>query len=51
MKEHAKEIIRRINEGEEVITAVVHLSEVANILKRALSMEDLFCHRIGERKN
>ena len=47
MKEHAKEIIRRINEGEEVIMTVVHLSEVANILKRALSMEDLYSLLIG----
>jgi len=47
MKERSKEIIRRINEGEEVITTVVHLSEVTNILKRALSMEDLHSLLIG----
>jgi len=47
MKERSKEIIRRINEGEEVITTVVHLSEVTNILKRALSMEDLYSLLIG----
>jgi predicted nucleic acid-binding protein len=47
MKEHAKDTIRRINEGEEVITTVVHLSEVSNILKRALSMEDLYSLLIG----
>lgn len=47
MKEHAKDIITRINEGEEVITTVVHLSEVSNILKRALSMEDLYSLLIG----
>lgn len=47
MKERSKEIIRRINEGEDVITTVVHLSEVTNILKRALSMEDLYSLLIG----
>ena len=47
MKEHAKDTITRINEGEEVITTVVHLSEVTNILKRALSMEDLYSLLIG----
>ena len=47
MKERSKEIIRKLNEGEEVITTVVHLSEVSNILKRALSMEDLYSLLIG----
>ncbi|MEA2033766.1 MAG: type II toxin-antitoxin system VapC family toxin [Euryarchaeota archaeon] len=48
MKEHAKDTITRINEGEEeVTTTVVHLSEVTNILKRALSMEDLYSLLIG----
>jgi predicted nucleic acid-binding protein len=47
MKDKAKEIIKRINEGEEVITTVVHLSEVSNILKRALSMDELYSLLIG----
>jgi len=47
MKEHAKDTITRINEGEEVITTVVHLSEVSNILKRALSRDDLYSLLIG----
>jgi len=47
MKEHAKDTITRINEGEEVITTVVHLSEVSNILKRALSLDDLYSLLIG----
>jgi len=47
IKEKAKEIIRRINEGEEEITTVVHLSEISNILKRALSTEDLYSLLIG----
>ncbi len=47
MKEKAKEIIKRINEGEEVITTVVHISEILNILRRALSIEDLHSLLIG----
>ena len=33
MKLNAKNILKRINEGEQVITSVVHLSEVSNILE------------------
>lgn len=47
MKEQAKEIIKRINSGESVVTTVVHLSEVANILKRALSAKDLHTLLLG----
>jgi len=48
MKEKAKEIIRKINDGEEeVITTVVHLSEVCNILKRAMKLHDLQTFLIG----
>ncbi len=48
MKEKAKGIIRRINDGkEEVITTVVHLSEVCNILKRAMKLYDLQTFLIG----
>ena len=42
MKESAKGILSRINEGEERgITTVVHLSEMANILKRGMTANDL----------
>lgn len=42
MKERAKEILRRINEGDErVITTVVHLSEISNILKHGMALIDL----------
>lgn len=42
MKTASQEIVRQINAGdEEVVTTVVHLSEIVNILKRALSPEDL----------
>ncbi len=34
-KKRAKTIFKRINEGEKVVTTVVHLSEVANILEDA----------------
>ena len=48
MKEKAKEIIKMINDGkEEVITTVVHLSEVCNILKRAMKLHDLQTFLIG----
>ncbi len=45
IKEGARKIIQRIEEGEEVSTSVVHLSETANILEdffpleKALSLE------------
>jgi hypothetical protein len=32
IKEAAKKIVSRINEGEKVVTSVVHFSEVCNIL-------------------
>lgn len=42
MKDGSKEIIEAINNGQsEVMTTVVHLSEVANILKRSLSAGEL----------
>ncbi|RLI79703.1 VapC toxin family PIN domain ribonuclease [Archaeoglobales archaeon] len=33
IKEAAKRILERINDGEEVLTSVVHLSEVAKVLE------------------
>lgn len=33
MKMNAKKIFSRINEGETVVTSVIHLSEIANILE------------------
>jgi predicted nucleic acid-binding protein len=42
MKEQAKSIISNISQGkEEVLTTVVHLSEVVNILKHAMPPEQL----------
>jgi len=42
MKEHAKRIIGDVSQGkEEVITTVVHLSEVVNILKQGMLPEQL----------
>lgn len=41
MKEESKGVLRRVNEGEEVLTMVVHLSEVNNFLKRAMSPSSL----------
>lgn len=42
MKDHAKKIISGVSHGkEEVITTVVHLSEVVNILKHGMLLERL----------
>lgn len=42
MKDHAKKIISDISHGkEEVLMTVVHLSEVANILKHGMPLEQL----------
>ena len=38
IKSVSKEIFNRVNEGEEVITTVVHLSEVANVLEDAANL-------------
>ena len=48
MKEHAKKIISEISEGKEKIAiTVVHLSEVANILKHGMSIDELIRLIIG----
>ena len=42
MKERAKEIIRGVSEGrEEVLTSVVHVSEVVNVLRHGMPLERL----------
>jgi len=42
MKEESKKILKRINDGEEeVVTTVVHLSEVNNFLKKSMDMASL----------
>ena len=38
MKEFAKEVVRRVEEGEEVTTTSVHISEVLNILEDHLGV-------------
>lgn len=40
LKDDAKKIVTRISSGEEVMTSVVHLAEVANILEDSLPAED-----------
>jgi len=43
LKENAKQIIARINRGEEkVVTTVVHVSEIVNILKHGMTFEELY---------
>jgi hypothetical protein len=42
MKEQAKNIIRNISQGkEQVTTTVVHISEVVNILKHGMTLDQL----------
>jgi predicted nucleic acid-binding protein len=42
MKEQARRIIKNISDGkEEVITTVVHISEIVNILKKGMTNEEL----------
>jgi len=42
MKEYAKKIVSEVSQGkEEVIITVVHLSEVVNILKHGMPLEQL----------
>ena len=38
LKNASKEIFKRVNDGEEVMTSVVHLSEVANVLEDAANL-------------
>ena len=40
IKEAAKKIVSRINEGEKVATSVVHFSEVCNILDDHMPLEE-----------
>ena len=40
IKDGAKKIVSRINEGEKVVTSVVHFSEVCNILDDYLPIEE-----------
>ncbi len=42
MKDKSKEIVEQINDGKlKALTTVVHLSEISNILKRSLNLDDL----------
>ena len=40
IKESAKKIVKRINEGEEIGITVVQIAEIANILESYLPLED-----------
>jgi predicted nucleic acid-binding protein len=44
MKVNAQTILRRVNDGEVVLTSVVHVSEVANILEARIPLSE--CRRI-----
>jgi hypothetical protein len=47
IKEAAKKIVSRINEGEKVATSVVHFSEVCNILDDYLPIEEALLIKKG----
>jgi hypothetical protein len=38
LKRASKAIFKRVNEGEEVVTTVVHLSELANVMEDAANL-------------
>lgn len=38
IKENAKRIFHRINEGEEVVISTAHVSEIANVLEDAINL-------------
>ncbi len=41
IKQKSKEIIKRINDGEEVSISVVHISEILNVLEGRLPLKDV----------
>lgn len=41
LKIQASQILKRINEGELVVTSVIHLSEIANILETRKTFEEV----------
>lgn len=48
IKRKAKDIVRAVSEGkEEVMTTVVHLSEISNILKMEMLLGELYDFLIG----
>jgi predicted nucleic acid-binding protein len=40
IKDAAKKIVTRINEGEETVTSVVHFSEICNVLEDHLPIQE-----------
>ena len=47
LKDAAKKIMSRINEGEEVSTSVVHFSEVCNVLEDYLPLQEALTIETG----
>ncbi len=48
IKEAAKRILLRLEDGEDASTTVVHLSEVANLLDCSIRSRDLLCPCAGD---
>ena len=40
LKQDAKKIVSRLNQGEQVLTSVVHLAEIANVLEDYLPLSE-----------
>ena len=39
LKNTAKDIVKRVNDGEDVVTSIVHISEMANILEDLMPLD------------
>jgi len=53
IKEKARKIVSRVNNGERVLTTVVHISEIANILEDIIGVQNaaIFLRDIFAKKN
>ncbi len=47
IKNAAKKIVTRINEGEETVTSVVHFSEICNVLEDHLPIQEAYAIEKG----
>jgi len=43
LKDRCKRILRRVEEGEPVVTTIVHLAEIANILEAHAGLQQTLC--------
>lgn len=43
LKDRCKQILKRVEEGEPVVTTIVHLAEIANILEAHTGLQQALC--------